>query len=389
MVASLGVVGSKPDDDAGPDTIGHLPEDKSGSLGEQRSARDALRQEIRRLATQALTYDPLNATAFRLLGETATDTDEARILMQEAVKRSRRETLAVFWLLNDSYYRRDLRSVLAYADLLLRTRPELSNYTLGYVTLIAEDPEARSILVEKLAQGPSWRSAFFSALARDMRRTDAPLELMMLLKQTQRPSTANEFAFYLNALISKGTIGYAYNALLQFLPEDEIEHLGLIQNAGFQRNPSGLPFDWQIKQAVNAVVDFTPLSAGQGRALHFTFGDGRIQFPEVSQILLLPAGKYSLEGKLRGRILGKRGVRWQLQCVGGKHQMLGETDLLSGHSQEWRAFSLQALIPKNDCEGQLLRLFHDSRSASEEFLSGEAWFAALHLTRSSEDIEDR
>ena len=34
-----------------------------------------------------------------------------------------------------------------------------------------------------------------------------------------------------------------------------------------------------------------------------------------------------------------------------------------------------------DCVGQVLRLFHDSRSASEEFISGEVWFAGLHLER--------
>ncbi len=54
--------------------------------------------------------------------------------------------------------------------------------------------------------------------------------------------------------------------------------------------------------------------------------------------------------------------------------------MLMGETQQWRVFTLDAEVPEGaDCNGQTLRLFHDSRSASEEFISGEVWFAGLHL----------
>lgn len=56
--------------------------------------------------------------------------------------------------------------------------------------------------------------------------------------------------------------------------------------------------------------------------------------------------------------------------------------MLLGQSQQWRVFTLEVDVPQaEDCRGQMLRLFHDSRSASEEFISGEVWFTGLHLER--------
>ncbi len=103
----------------------------------------------------------------------------------------------------------------------------------------------------------------------------------------------------------------------------------------------------------------------------------------LRQVLVLPPGHYRLEGKLRGSIIGKRGLRWQLTCLSGA-PVLGETDMLMGESEEWRAFALEAQVPQSkECVGQVVRLFHDSRSASEEYITGEVWFGGLHLERLS------
>ncbi len=58
--------------------------------------------------------------------------------------------------------------------------------------------------------------------------------------------------------------------------------------------------------------------------------------------------------------------------------------MLLGQSLQWRIFSLEADVAQfEECRGQTLRLFHDSRSASEELLHGEVWFSDLHLERIS------
>lgn len=364
-----------------PDTIAHLPEANSGSPVKPWDERDALSRELRRLAIRTIAADPLNAKAFRLLAEMTGMQDQVRILMGEAVKRSRRESLAQFWLLNDSAYQKNYRAAIDHADILLRTRPELSRYVLAYLGRIADDPGGRTLLIQELAKGPSWRSSFFALLPQNAKQPDTPLKIMMALKATAQPVADKELVPYLNALIAEDLFDHAYNVWLQFLPETERDSLGLITHAKFEHDPTGLPFDWQVARGVNAIAEFVALGPDE-RALHIAFGTGRAQFPEVSQTVLLAPGKYRLEGKLRGSVIGKRGLRWQLRCASGSRRVLGETDMLLGESNGWRMFSFETEVPQTeDCRGLTLRLFHDSRSASEEVISGEVWFTGLHLER--------
>jgi hypothetical protein len=362
-------------------TLGRLPEAKTRAHSQEPPIeREALRSEIRKIAAETIKADPLNAQAFRLLGEVTGESEEVRRLMQDAVKRSRRESLALFWLLNDSFYRKDFEAALERADILLRTRPEISAYVFAYLALIAEDPKGEALLISQLAPRPSWRGQFFEALPRTLRGVNTPFLLMTALMRSGSPPSNEELAPYLDFLIAKNRDDLAYNVWLRFLPKDRLERLALLTNGSFEDTPSGLPFDWRIAPGVNAIAEVASLGAGGAHELHISFGVGRVQFPEVSQVVVLAPGHYRLEGKLRGTILAKRGLRWQLRCALGSRSLLGETEMLVGQSEEWRVFSLEAIVPAGEnCAGQTLRLFHDSRSASEEFISGEVWFDDLHL----------
>ncbi len=356
-------------------------ENKGGS-SEEAGERVELRQRIRSLANAAISKDPLNAEAFRLLAETADDSEEVRNLMRQAANRSRRETVALFWLLNDSFYRKDYQAILSYADVILRTRPELSNYVFNYVMLAAEDPAVLPLAVQLLEKKPNWRRGFFEALPRNVRLEGAPLKLVNALKESGSPPSDAELAPYLEALVYKNRIDIAYNIWLQFQPADETANSGLITNRNFQSPPSGSPFDWRISQGVNAIAEIVPVRRGNEGVLHVSFGSGRVKFPTLSQVAVLPPGNYHLSGKLRGHVAAKRGLRWQLLCAPGSQTVLGQTDMLMGDAPEWRLFEMQAKVPEDkECVGQTLRLVHDSRSASEEFISGEIWFTELRLDK--------
>jgi len=265
--------------------------------------------------------------------------------------------------------------------MLLRTHPELSAYVLNYLALIAEDPEGSRLLVQELGKAPVWRASFFEALPQQAKQSDTPLKLMVALKEAGKPPANKELGAYLNYLFSRNSIEAAYNAWLQFLPKAERDNLGLLNHPNFEQDPTGLPFDWQIGQGRNSVAEFQPIGDQGERALHVSFGGGRVEFPVVDQVIILPSGKYHLEGRLRGSIIARRGLRWQLLCTKGS-RVLGETEMLTGQAQQWRIFTLEAEVPQSeDCRGQTLRLFHDSRSASEELMTGEAWFTGLRLER--------
>jgi len=369
------------DEEASHDTIGVLPASEQSALPE-RDDRYRLREEIRSLALRTLQTDPLNATAFRLLGEIADTPDQVRILMGEAERRSRRDAIAQAWLLNDSFLHGDFKSALGHAELLLQGHPELSAYVFGYLARLAEDPVGRGFLIPRLARNPFWRVPFFQALPWTVRRADTPLKLMLALKETAAPLSHAEYAPYLDMLIGRNLVDVAYNAWLQYLPQTEAESVRFITHPNFEREPSGLAFDWRVDPGLNASADFVPLAGESGRALHVNMGDGRVQFPEVKQVVLFAAGSYRLDGKLRGQITGKRGLRWQVRCAHGSQRVVGETDMLVGRSQQWRNFTFTFDVPETDeCKGQVLRVFHDARSPSEEFISGEVWFSDLRLTR--------
>jgi hypothetical protein len=365
--------------DGSADTLSNLPQAQVTSA-EAAGEREKVRDEIRELALRTIAIEPLNAQAFRLLAEATAGVERVRLLMQDSFRRSRRESISAFWLLNDSVYRKDFSSAVYYADVLLRTRPELEKYVLGYLFWVADTPEGRPLVIAKLEDGPAWRKPFFGLLPRAVKSVETPMAIMAALRDSKKPVTDVELLSFLQALINTKHVDLAYNAWLQSLPPSQTQNMALLTNADFQKKPSGLPFDWQIGSGANALAEIVPLEGVRNRnVLHIGFGDGRVTFPQVDQVLVLPQGRYRLEGKLRGEITGKRGLRWRLTCLYSA-QVLGETDMLLGHTDQWRLFSFEAEIPQTpECAGQTLRLIHDSRSASEEFVSGEVWFNDLSL----------
>ncbi len=364
------------------DLIAQLPEAdvRAGSSDAIAEQRRALRQAIGALARRVVAADPLNATGYRLLAEVTDDPERERRLMQAAVMRSRRETAALFRLLNDSFLRKEHAATLDYADVLLRTRIELTNFVVAYLGAMAEDETGRPLLLARLAEAPKWRDAFFEALPRHVRMADTPLALMVALKNEGQPVARLDS--YLRFLVQKDLVDFAYNAWLRLLPAEQLQRIGFLTNPSFEDDPSGVPFDWQIARGRNALLEFARLrELGGQRALHIVFGNGRVAFPVLSQVLVLPPGRYRLAGTLRGSIIGERGLRWRVACL-SPGKVLAETEMLLGQSQRWREFSLDIEVPESPgCRGQELRLFHDARSPSEELVSGEVWFDDLKLRR--------
>ena len=351
--------------------------------------RQALRQRIRELALRAIANAPLNARGFRLLAEVTDNQAEVRFLMQEAFKRSRRESTAVLWLMNDSFSRNDFADVIAKGDVLLRTRAQLAPVVMDFFSRVIVIPEARGLLVSLLAGKPKWRGTFFNTLPKIVRDDDALLELMVALKDIDGVPSTQELEPYLDSLVNKRRVDFAYNAWLQLMPQEKLASLGLLHNPSFAENPSGLPFDWSIKRGHNAMVDFVALPDARGeRAVRYRFGYGRAKFPETSQILMLPPGPYHLEGALRGLLNTRRGLRWELRCRGGQRP-LAETDMIYGNPQHWQNFVLNADVPdQDDCRAQTLRLYHPARSASEELISGEISFRGIRLARVKECLAE-
>jgi hypothetical protein len=358
----------------------------------ERQARiAALREKIRALATRTLQHDPLNARAYRLLGEVATEVDLARRYMKATVRLSRREPVALFWLLQDSVSQGARDEALEYADSLLRTEPNLTPYVVSYLAVLNEDEDGRKALMLKLSEKPKWRDRFFAQLPRVMRDPVSVLRLMVALKDAGEPPTFGERKPLIDRLNRDGHYRLAYNVWLQLLSPDDLKKVGPINNGAFEDPPTGLAYDWVIPRARNAIVEIgAHPSEGDNQSLAFRFSGRRAARAQVTQMLLLEPGVYELRGKMRGALQGKRGMIWKVDCLGQNRVRVGQSEMLSSTDEAWEPFSFRIEIPaEGRCPAQRLALAHDARSASEELVSGTIWFDDIRIESLTTRAEPR
>ncbi len=345
--------------------------------------RSALRAQIRQLALQVAKHDPLNSRALLLLAETSGNTEETRALMTSAVERSRRETAAVFWLLNDAMQRGDTEATLKYAEVLMRTRPELNAYVLSQFGQLGDNDEARKHLVAWLSEprNAKLRRTVVMTLPDYVRDARTPLKIMEGLTAAGLAPSSDELKPYLNFLVRKNHVELAYFTWLQHLGPEGMKKAGNIFNAGFEDDTSGLPFDWQIAATRNATAEIRRREDGEGRALQLRFGVGRVDQLRLSQVLHISPGSYQFTWRYKGEITGKRGLRWRVTCLYPPNDALLETPMFLGRQIEWASMEAVLTVPdRPNCRAQTLALVHDARSPSEQLLSGEAWFDGLALT---------
>jgi hypothetical protein len=347
--------------------------------------RAEIRTRLGSILKHVIRRDPLNAVAFRMLGEIEPDSRRARAYMMSALARSKREPVAVFWLLNDAMARQDRAAALEYAEVLFRTNPPLRRYAVASFAQLANDSESSKKLAERLRARPWWRDLFFGMLPELARDPRAPLNLMMALKAIGGRLSANETATYLRVLFNRKQYGLAYYVWLNLLPAEKMAKMGLLNNGGFEDESDGAPFNWQFSRPVNATVGLLPAPVRKDgeRALHITMGPGRVRFPEVSQYMKLPPGRYLVSGQYRGRIKSSRGLVWRSYCIGadGRARQNGETEAIAGLARQWSDFSFEfAFDEAQGCELVLLRLTHPARTESEHFIDGEIWFDSIKLS---------
>jgi hypothetical protein len=335
--------------------------------------------QIRAMASTALLSDPLNARALRILGQLADlsrDQVHAWKLMEASARHSMNESTAVAWMIDKSFEKGDYQTALQYADVLLRTRPQLIRYVMPTLASIAEDRNAGGALRELLADNPPWRPQFFGALPNNITDARTPLELLLAVKESLNPPNANDLRGYLDFLIGRKFYALAYYAWLQFLPPEQLSSLGLLFNGRFETALSGLPFDWAVAPGNGVTIDIAAAPGG-GRALAIAFQQGRVDFRGVRQFLVLAPGKYQFSGRYTGELMGQRGLKWRVTCAGGA--AIGESSMVVGRASTWKSFEFGFEVPGVDCPAQYLHLDLDARMRSEQFVSGTIWFADLEL----------
>jgi hypothetical protein len=345
--------------------------------------------DIRSWAKRALRNDPLNARAFRILGQLAqrdADDKNTKIFMQAAARRSLHESAAVYAMMVQSYQDQDYDAAIRYADVLLRTLQDLSGVTQPVVSVlakIAETKEGSGKVAELLAGNPPWRSRFFGSFSNSISDARTPLQIFLVLRNTPGATTAEDRSPYLDFLVGHGFYELAYYAWLQFLPPEQLSKLGRLVNGNFEADPTGAPFDWQFSKNPGVTIEVIarPAGEGEGKALFIKFGAGRVDFGGVSQLIILPPGSYEFRGKQKADLVSRMGLRWHIRCAGKSDEEVGQSPVVNGTDMRWADFAFSLTVPATDCPAQYIRLASEARSASEQFISGSVWFDDLEIVR--------
>jgi hypothetical protein len=247
---------------------------------------------------------------------------------------------------------------------------------------IAEHADTGGDLKQLLAGNPPWRAEFFNLLPANISDARTPLEILLSLKNTPNPPTSAELRTYLDFLINRGFYDLAYYAWLQFLPAEQLAKIGLLFNGDFEVAPSGVPFDWVFSQGSGAVIQLAQRPDKDGdHALLLEFGVGRVNLPRITQLTTLAPGHYRFQGMHNVDIVSQRGLQWRITCAGQEWKQIAESPVEEGSTGGWQEFSFSFTVPETDCSAQYIRLVFDSRSASEQFISGSIWYDDLQIER--------
>lgn len=340
-------------------------------------------EAARGAAETALREEPLDSRAIALLAlvaERQGDRDRADALMSRAARRTWHDPLIESWQLVRDLQKRDFNRALEPMDALLRTENGLQPGAVRMLVELAALPAGRDAIVKALAAAPPWRLSLLMEFCAHLDSTDQLIALYRRLDQTAHRVTVAELRPYLTRLIAAHLYSDAYEDWVLMGSAKRLADLELQPyNGDFAIAPSGLPFDWTLHSETGAQLDIVRLPDVSGRALHVQFSGARVDFDNVSQILLLAPGNYHFTGLAMSKDLQTaRGLWWHIACLPSPGTGLAETALVEG-TKSWSAFDVDFRVPQTGCEAQKLSLELPARTATEHQIDGEAWYRALRI----------
>ena len=291
--------------------------------------------------------------------------------------------LAAYWA-----GREDGERALRHLSTVMEADPAQRRELVPTLLKIAEDPNARVLLAPYALSPPPWWDYFFKHTARHA-ETLEPVRFLYNLrrKPDAAPLTDDERDAYVARLQKEERVSEAYLVWLNGLDEDERQHLGLLNNGGFELDLSNQGFGWRVGRNDRVEIRTAATYDALGkRALKLTFRANEGRFWHLFQPLFLDAGSYRLSGKTRGEGFdSKGGLKWRVRCLAPQAKLLGESEQLFG-SRDWSAFAFDFDMPA-DCTVQELRLVSGGTRAFELKASGDLWIDAMQIVRNKPPAE--
>lgn len=338
----------------------------------------------RAAAKLALSHDPLQALAIRVLGEAAArdgDLRTARVLMTEAGRRSRRDFPTQSWLFSRRLADGDIKGALQSMDGIARAQDSRGGTLITAMAGEASRAEALPLVVDQLALNPPWRFRFIRAFT-NVAQPVSGVDLISALRETAAPPTAQEYGVVINRALRAGDYETGYLAWLMAIPKSRLGQLGYVHNGGFDASPDPEPFNWMLPNNRRLEASIAQAPDRDGEALHVVYAGASTPSASVKQMLLLPPGRYRLAGQERMEaIRGDQGALWAVQCAGRRTRtMLGQAPTLQAIS-EWKPFSLEFEVPASECPAQWLVLMRSGRGEAHSPVLIDVWYDDFSIRR--------
>jgi hypothetical protein len=333
-------------------------------------------------ARRALRSRPIDDSALfwlAVIAEKKGEKKKAAELMRLAGERTWRNVGAQLWLFEDDSRRARFADALPHADAIIRALPEFQTQLFPPLAAFTTDPRGlRAVADFLVGDSPPWRSWFLASLSARLYNKSHLDQLYALLRDSERPPSEPELNAYLRRLIKDGRFEFAHSVWREALPPAQRSDRGLLFNGNFELPLGALPFNWVVRQVAGADVAVVPSAGSGGRALQVQFSGRRVDFANVEQLLLLPAGHYRLSGRVKAELRTPRGLWWHISCASSSKTELGHTGFVVGNLP-WSDFAVEFAVPADGCPAQILQLQLPARIASEQQIDGQVWYQKLQI----------
>lgn len=344
----------------------------------------------RELGRRALIADPLLQGSLLLLSEIAAkqgDTTRSQALLRLAAARSLRDVASQSKLVDLLIAQGDYARAFDKADMLLRTRGDISSAVMGFLASGAVDPRTWQALADFLARGPDWRGALFYDISVRYKDPAVGLRLLKAVAAKGATLTPGDFGPVVNQLFAMGRPDKAYIAWLGLLPADQRAKAAFVFDGDFTLPPANLPFEWVAQSSPGASVARVEGAGPENKpVLRLEFVGAGVPYLSVKQTLYLAPGAYRLAAEAMAEDLRAPegiGIGWRVSCFGGKAQTLVETTPLRD-SQSWFSIGADFVVPPKDCDLQTLQLILNPESSVVPTASGTVAFSGIKVTRRDE-----
>lgn len=161
----------------------------------------------------------------------------------------------------------------------------------------------------------------------------------------------------------------------------------LLFNGDFERDFVAQGFDWEVggpnDHRAGALVELVGRK-DRGRVLRVDFGGKGFRSPVIRQHLVLPSGKYRLQGSWQSRELrSAQGLTWAITCLGGpgsQPQELARSEAMKTTGKDWKTWQMVVDVPPQDCgPGLQLTLQPFAAYESRAGMQGEILFDDISL----------